>query len=112
MIIRPGEKLDIDGVITNGTSQFDMKSLTGETIPVTKGVGDSVLAGSVSLDGTVTVKAEKEYKDSTVSRILDMLENHKIKKLCSKIHYKICKNLYSYCMLNCCTYYGSTAAFL
>ena len=68
MIIRPGEKLDIDGVITNGTSQFDMKSLTGETIPVTKGVGDSVLAGSVSLDGTVTVKAEKEYKDSTESQ--------------------------------------------
>jgi len=80
MIIRPGEKLDIDGVITNGTSQFDMKSLTGETIPVTKGVGDSVLAGSVSLDGTVTVKAEKEYKDSTVSRILNMLEKSQDKK--------------------------------
>lgn len=80
MIIRPGEKLDIDGVITNGTSQFDMKSLTGETIPVTKGAGDSVLAGSVSLDGTVTVKAEKEYKDSTVSRILDMLEKSQDKK--------------------------------
>ena len=80
MIIRPGEKLDIDGVITNGTSQFDMKSLTGETIPVTKGVGDSVLAGSVSLDGTVTVKAEKEYKDSTVSRILKMLEKSQDKK--------------------------------
>lgn len=80
MIISPGEKLDIDGVITNGTSQFDMKSLTGETIPVTKGVGDSVLAGSVSLDGTVTVKAEKEYKDSTVSRILDMLEKSQDKK--------------------------------
>ena len=72
MIIRPGEKLDIDGVITDGTSQFDMKSLTGETIPVTKGVGDSVLAGSV--------KAEKEYKDSTVSRILDMLEKSQDKK--------------------------------
>lgn len=80
MVIRPGEKLDIDGVITDGTSQFDMKSLTGETIPVTKGVGDSVLAGSVSLDGTVTVKAEKEYKDSTVSRILDMLEKSQDKK--------------------------------
>lgn len=80
MIIRPGEKLDIDGVITDGTSQFDMKSLTGETIPVTKGVGDSVLAGSVSLDGTVTVKAEKEYKDSTISRILDMLEKSQDKK--------------------------------
>ena len=80
MIIRPGEKLDIDGVITNGTSQFDMKSLTGETIPITKGVGDSVLAGSVSLDCTVTVKAEKEYKDSTVSRILDMLEKSQDKK--------------------------------
>ena len=80
MIIRPGEKLDIDGIISEGTSQFDMKSLTGETIPITKTVGDSVLAGSVSLDGTVTVKAEKEYKDSTVSRILDMLEKSQDKK--------------------------------
>lgn len=84
MIIRPGEKLDIDGIISEGTSQFDMKSLTGETIPITKTVGDSVLAGSVSLDGTVTVKAEKEYKDSTVSRILDMLENRRIKEPRSK----------------------------
>ena len=57
-----------------------MKSLTGETIPITKNAGDSVLAGSVSLDGTVTVKAEKEYKDSTVSRILDMLEESQDKK--------------------------------
>ena len=80
MIIRPGEKLDIDGEIVEGTSQFDMKSLTGETIPITKNAGDSVLAGSVSLDGTVTVKAEKEYKDSTVSRILDMLEESQDKK--------------------------------
>ena len=80
MIIRPGEKLDIDGIISEGTSQFDMKSLTGETIPITKTVGDSVLAGSVSLDGTVTVKAEKEYKDSTVSIILDMLEKSQDKK--------------------------------
>ena len=77
---RLGEKLDIDGIISEGTSQFDMKSLTGETIPITKTVGDSVLAGSVSLDGTVTVKAEKEYKDSTVSRILDMLEKSQDKK--------------------------------
>lgn len=80
MIIRPGDKLDIDGVIVEGNAEIDMKALTGESIPVSKGEGDEVLAGSVNLDGAVKVKATKEYKDSAVSKILDMLEDAEDKK--------------------------------
>ncbi|MGN0533804.1 MAG: heavy metal translocating P-type ATPase [Eubacterium sp.] len=80
MIIRPGDKLDIDGVIVEGSAEIDMKALTGESIPVSKGEGDQVLAGSVNLDGAVKVKATKKYKDSAVSKILDMLEDAEDKK--------------------------------
>ncbi len=80
MIIKPGEKLDIDGKIADGCAEIDMKALTGESIPVSKTVGDSVLAGSVVLDGAVTVEATKEYKDSAVAKILDMLEDSEDKK--------------------------------
>lgn len=75
MIIKPGERLDIDGEIVDGIAEVDMKALTGESIPVTKSAGESILAGSVVIDGAVTVKAVKEYKDSTVAKILDMLED-------------------------------------
>lgn len=80
MVIRPGEKLDIDGRIVEGCAELDMKALTGESIPVSKAIGDEVLAGSVNVDGAIKVEATKEYKDSTVSKILDMLEKAEDKK--------------------------------
>ncbi len=80
MIIKPGEKTDLDGVIVEGNAEVDMKALTGESIPVSKTAGDELLAGSVVIDGAVTVKATKEYKDSTVAKILDMLEDSEDKK--------------------------------
>lgn len=80
MVVKPGEKLDIDGKITKGNAEIDMKALTGESIPVSKGVGDTVLAGSVVLDGAIEVEATKEYKDSAVSKILNMLESAEEKK--------------------------------
>lgn len=80
MIIKPGEKLDIDGEIIEGCAELDMKALTGESIPVSKAAGDEVLAGSVDVDGAIKVRATKEYKDSTVAKILDMLEDAEDKK--------------------------------
>ncbi len=80
MIIRAGDKLDVDGKIFEGCAEIDMRALTGESIPVTKVAGDEILAGSVNLDGTITVEATKEYKDSTVSKILEMLEEAEDKK--------------------------------
>lgn len=80
MIIKPGEKIDIDGKIIEGCAELDMKALTGESIPVSKSVGDEILAGSVNIDGALKVEATKRYKDSTVSKILDMLEDAEDKK--------------------------------
>ncbi len=80
MIVKPGEKIHIDSVITEGCVQLDMKALTGESIPVSRTVGEEVLAGSVNVDGAIKIKATKEYKDSTVSRILDMIEDAEDKK--------------------------------
>ena len=80
LVLKPGEKAELDGVITEGTAQVDMSALTGESIPVTLSAGDSVLAGSVNLDGALKMRVEKEYSDSTVSRILSMLEDAQDKK--------------------------------
>lgn len=80
MIVKAGEKIEIDGKIVEGCTQLDMKALTGESIPVTKGANDAVLAGSVNLDGTIKVQATKEYKDSAVAKIIEMLEQSEEKK--------------------------------
>ena len=80
MVVKPGEKIHIDSVITEGCVQLDMKALTGESIPVSKTVGEEVLAGSVNVDGAIKIRATKEYKDSTVSRILNMIEDAEDKK--------------------------------
>lgn len=80
MIIKPGEKLDVDGEIIEGSAEVDMRALTGESIPVSKAVGDELLAGSVNVDGAITVRATKEYKDSAVAKILGMLEDAEDKK--------------------------------
>lgn len=80
MIIKPGEKLDLDGKIVEGCAELDMKALTGESIPVSKAKGDEVLAGNVNIDGAIKVEATKEYKDSTVSKILEMLEDAEDRK--------------------------------
>lgn len=80
MIVKPGERVNIDGVIVDGCAEVDLKALTGESVPVSKGVGDDVLAGSVNLDGALKIEAKKLYRDSAVSRILDMLTKSEEKK--------------------------------
>lgn len=79
-IVKAGEKFACDGEITDGIGDIDMQALTGESLPVTKQVGDSVLAGSISIEGTFSVRVTEEYENSTVSRILEMLEHAKSKK--------------------------------
>lgn len=74
-VVNPGEKVELDGVIESGSAQVDMAALTGESIPVSLGAGDEILSGSINTDGMLKVRASREYKDSTVSRILDMIED-------------------------------------
>lgn len=74
-VVTPGQKIDIDGVIVSGNAEVDMSALTGESVPASLSAGDEVLSGSVNLDGLLTIKTTKLYSESTVSKILEMIEN-------------------------------------
>ncbi len=79
-IVKAGDKVALDGEIIDGEGDFDMSSLTGESLPVSKAAGDTLLAGSISIDGTFRVRATEEYENSTVSKLLDLIEHAKSKK--------------------------------
>ncbi len=75
VLIRPGARVPADGVVLSGESSVDQAALTGESLPVVKGPGDTVLTGSINLtDGALTVRVEKEAADSTLARMLRMVE--------------------------------------
>lgn len=80
ILVKPGEKIYLDGVIVDGCAEVDMKELTGESIPLSKDVDDEVLSGSINIDGTLKIRVTKPYSQSTVSRILAMLQNEENKK--------------------------------
>lgn len=74
IVIKPGERVPVDAVVVAGQSTLDTKALTGEMMPQTIGPGDTIYSGSINLTGVVEAKVTALYKDSTVSRILDMVE--------------------------------------
>lgn len=75
IIVKPGERIPLDGTVTSGESQLDTSAITGESVPVQIKDGDAVLAGMICQTGTLVIKVEKEFKDSSISRILEMVEN-------------------------------------
>lgn len=75
IVIRPGERVALDGVVIQGESALDTSALTGESLPRDVGVNDEILAGSVNLHGVIQVRVSKELQESTVSRILELVEN-------------------------------------
>lgn len=75
IIVRPGEKVPLDGVVTEGTSTLDTAALTGESVPRTVAVGEEVISGCINLTGILKVRVEKEFGESTVAKILDLVEN-------------------------------------
>ncbi|MEG1441831.1 MAG: heavy metal translocating P-type ATPase [Oscillospiraceae bacterium] len=75
IIIRPGEKIPVDGVIIEGASSLDQSALTGESIPVDKSLGDTVMSASINIDGTLKIKATKVGKDTTLAHIIELVEN-------------------------------------
>lgn len=82
IIIRPGEKVPLDGIVINGRSSIDAKALTGESLYREVSMDSEVLSGSINIDGVIEVKVTKAYFESTVSQILDLVENassHKAK---------------------------------
>lgn len=80
MIVRTGERVAVDGVVLQGNCNVDTQSLTGESLPEFKKDGDEILSGSVVIDNLVKIKATKKYQDSTVCKILDLIENSSNKK--------------------------------
>ena len=75
LIVKVGEKIPLDGVVIKGNTSLDTKALTGESIPVDVSAGDSILSGSINIGSSFIMKVTKEYYDSTVSKILDLVEN-------------------------------------
>lgn len=80
IVVKPGEKIALDGIVVSGTTHIDKSHLTGESLPKSVGVGDEVASGSIVLDSTIIIKVTSEYKDSTVSKILHLVENASSKK--------------------------------
>ena len=80
IIIRPGEKIPLDGVITEGSSSVNTAALTGESAPVDLGLSDTVISGTLNLTGVIKVKTTSEFGQSTVSKILELVENASDKK--------------------------------
>ena len=80
IIIKPGEKVPLDGIVIEGNTSIDTKALTGESLPREIVPGDEILSGSINISGLIKVKVSKEYGESTVSKILDLVENASSKK--------------------------------
>ena len=80
IIVKPGEKIPLDGTITSGETYLDTKALTGESVPRKAVTGDTVLSGSLNTGSPIYIKVEKTYGESTVSKILDMVEHAQSKK--------------------------------
>lgn len=80
IIVKPGEKIPIDGIVEEGASAVDTSALTGESMPTDVLQGDEVISGSVNLSGLLKVRTTKEFGESTVSKILDLVENASSRK--------------------------------
>ena len=80
IVVKPGEKIPLDGTIIDGSSMLDTSALTGESVPRSAKIGEKVLSGCINQSGVLTIKVEKEFGESTVSKILDLVENASNKK--------------------------------
>lgn len=80
IVVNPGEKVPIDGIIIEGNTSLNTSALTGESVPRDAACGDEVISGCIILTGTIHIRTTKEFGDSTVSKILDLVENSSLKK--------------------------------
>ena len=80
IVITAGEKIPLDGKVIEGSSMLDTSALTGESVPREVQVGSDILSGSININGVITAEVTKEFEESTVSKILDLVENASSKK--------------------------------
>ena len=80
LLVRPGEKVPVDGVVSRGVSTVDTAALTGESVPADVGPGDALISGTVNMTGTLYYTASKKYGESTAAKILELVENSSMNK--------------------------------
>lgn len=80
IVVQPGEKIPIDGIITEGSTTLNTSALTGESLPREATTGDEVISGCINMSGLIKIRTTKEFGESTVSKILDLVENSSSKK--------------------------------
>ena len=80
IVVQPGEKIPIDGIIVEGNTTLNTSALTGESLPREAGKGDEVISGCINMSGVLRIQTSKEFGESTVSKILDLVENSSSKK--------------------------------
>ena len=86
IVVKPGERIPLDGTVISGESMIDTSALTGESVPRRAKAGDEVISGCVNGSGLLRVEVTKEFDDSTVARILELVENASSKKALWKLH--------------------------
>jgi len=101
IIVQPGEKVPVDGIVTEGSSSLDTSALTGESIPREVGRGEEIISGCINMTGVLKIRTTKEFGESTVSRILDLVENASSRK--SKSEDFISRFAKVYTPLVCCS---------
>ena len=101
IVVQPGEKVPIDGVVAEGSSSLNTSALTGESVPRNIGAGEEVISGCINMTGVLKIRTTKEFGESTVSRILDLVENASSRK--SKSENFISKFARVYTPLVCCS---------
>lgn len=99
IIIKPGERIPVDAVIVSGTTQIDTKAVTGESLPVAAGPKDRIYSGCINLNGAVVAKVRRSYQDSTVSKIVQMIEDAQKKKSESETYVARFSKIYTPLML-------------
>lgn len=80
IVVKPGEKIPIDGIVVEGTTSVNTSALTGESVPRSVSVNDEVISGCINIDGLIKIKTTMEFGDSTVSKILELVENASSRK--------------------------------
>ncbi|MFR8336351.1 MAG: hypothetical protein ACLVAW_06400 [Eisenbergiella massiliensis] len=96
IVVKPGERIPLDGVITKGNSSLDTMALTGESVPREVLCGEEVISGCINLTGVLEVQVSKPFGESTVSKILIWWRTPAAKKQKRKISHQICQVLYAH----------------
>lgn len=99
IVIKPGERIPVDAVVTNGVTTIDTKALTGEAMPQTARPGDVIYSGCINLSGVIEARVTKVYEDSTVSKIMKMVEDAQGKKADSETFVEKFSKIYTPAML-------------